>query len=272
MKNRTFLIQVAALLTFSFWRFSLAAQDKPTVAGAEASPGIQQQIDALKEGQQRILTELEEIKKLLQERPARADYATKPATPKIISLNVHGEPFRGDDRARVMIMEYSDFDCSFCAKYVAEIYPLIDENYIKTGKIKYFFRDLPEPRNTNALFKAQAARCAGEHGKFWEMHDRLFALQPVPAGQDLVSLAAALDLDAKKFTSCLASERHAENIRRSIAGAERMGLHGTPAFLIGTASEDGDFVRAAKVFVGAESYEAFKAILDELLSDQLKEK
>jgi protein-disulfide isomerase len=242
------------------------AQDRVTSSAEKPVLSLQAQIDELRDGQQRLEKEIQEIKSLLQDKAARADYRTKPATPSVISLNVEGEPFRGDAKARVVIMEYSDFNCSFCARYVHEIYPLIDEAYIKTGRIKYFFRDLPAPRDTNAFLKAQAARCAGDQGKFWEMHDWLFGNQAIRETHELASKAAALGFDSSRLDDCLASEKYAENIRRSMDSAERIGLHGTPAFLIGTASEDGQFFWATKTFHGADSFEAFKPMLDELLA------
>lgn len=266
MNNRMDLLTLAALFSQFVCGSSLSAQENLKPGVPDVSPSIQQQIDELKEGQQRMLKELAEIKRLLQEKPGRVGYAAKPTTPNGIALNVHGEPFKGGSRARVAIMEYSDFDCSFCAKYTREIYPRIDEDYIKPGKIKYFFRDLPEPAQTNALVKACAARCAGEQGKFWEMHELLFAAQSAPVGQDPKSYAQALGLDLGKFSECLSSGRYSDSIRRSAVGAGRMGIFGTPTFLIGTLTEDGDFMRTTKVLPGADSYAAFKSILDELLA------
>jgi predicted DsbA family dithiol-disulfide isomerase len=75
-----------------------------------------------------------------------------------------------------------------------------------------------------------------------------------------------LELDAGRFNECVSSEKYLENIQRSAAGARRMGLFGTPAFLIGTITEDGDFVRVKKVLVGAETYDAIKSVLDDLLA------
>ena len=270
MNNRMLITALAALVSLISAAQLLIAKDQTKPGPRKSPPTLQRQIDELKESQQRVLKQLEEIKTLLQEKSGRPDYAAKPARPEVISLNVHGEPFRGNHLARVAIIEYSDFDCTFCVKYAREIYPHLDEEYIQPGKGKYFFRDLPAPEHPNALGKAHAARCAGEQGKFWEMHDRLFAEQPAPAGQDPMSHAQALGLDAGKFSECLSGDRYAENIRRSTVGAGRMGLNGTPAFLIGTVSEDGDFVRATKVFLGAVSYDSFKAMLDELLASPAK--
>jgi len=262
MDNRVPVIIPLALLSYLLSGASLSAdQNQPVEA-----PSLQKQIDELKEGQQRILKELAEIKQLLRERPNLVDGAAKPAGPAPITLNVHGEPFKGDSRARVAILEYSDFECSFCKKYATEIFPSIDESYIKPGKIKYFFRDFPSPEHPNALFNARLARCAGEQGKFWEMHDRLFANSSAVTAEDFAPHAQVLGLNPEKLRQCLASDRYGENIRSSSAGAARLGIRGTPAFLIGTLTADGDFLRTTNVFLGVESYAAIQSILEQLLT------
>jgi protein-disulfide isomerase len=255
---------VGLIIVFGTFRGKAAeTSDKPIVK--EPPPSVQQQLDELKQGQEHLLKEVEEIKKLLQERPARSDFGTKPAQPAVTAVNVRSEPFRGTNTARVSIVEYSDFGCSFCAKYAKNVFPRIDADYIKSGKIRYYFRDLPEPNETNSWFKARAARCAGDEGKFWEMHDLLFATQGAN-DHEVAALAQTLGLNAEKFNECLTSEKYLINIQRSAAGAKRMGLYGTPAFLIGTLSEDGDFVQIKKVLVGGETYESIKSVLDELLT------
>src|SRR5205823_5755280 len=133
MNRRLHLITLAALFSQFVSGTSLSAQENKKLEVQKAAPSLQQQIEDLKEGQQRMLKELAEIKKLLEERTNRVDYAPKPATPKVISLNVHGEPFRGDRQARVAILEYGDFECSFCGKYAREIYPQIEKDYIQPG-------------------------------------------------------------------------------------------------------------------------------------------
>jgi protein-disulfide isomerase len=244
----------------------------PTRAGADQDPTtkenslpLQKQVDELKQGQEQLRKEIEEIKRLLQEKPTRTDFGVRPAGPNVTSANVHGEPFRGTNTAKIAIIEYSDFACSFCGRYARNIFPRLDEDYVKTGKVKYFFRVLPEPNDTNAWFKARAARCAGDEGKFWEMHDLLFSSQSAK-GQEVVDLAQTLGLDMEKFNACLSSEKYLVNIQRSAAGAKQMGLYGTPAFLIGMVTDDGDFVRVKKVLIGAESYDSVKSVLDGLLT------
>ena len=269
MRHRA--LRLSLVLVFSLFHPVpwLCAEDQKKPEPPALSPSLQQQIDELKKGQELLLKEVEEIKQLLQQRPARAEFAAKPVAPTVSSVNIHGEPFRGEQAARVAIMEFSDFECSFCGKYARETYPQLDQDYIKPGKVRYFFRDLPAPGETNAFVKARAARCAGDQAKFWEMHDLLFATQAAPA-RDLTPLGQALGLDLAKFNECLESEKYADNIERSVTGARRMGIFGTPAFVIGTLTEDGDFIRVTKLLVGAQTYEDLKSVLDELLANPAK--
>lgn len=262
-----FILPCCALIACTVARIDCFAADQPSVpASPPAQDSIQKQLDELKAGQQRLFMEVEAIKKLLEERTARTNLGGPPGAPNVASANITGEPFRGTNSAKIAIIEYSDFDCSFCGRYARNVFPKIDADYVTTGKVRYFFRDLPEPNETNAWFKARVARCAGDEGKFWEMHDLLFATQSATP-RDVLALASTLGLDAAKLNQCLSTEKYLVNIQRSAAGAKRMGLYGTPAFLIGTVSDDGDFVRVKKVLVGAERYEDFKKVLDELLAN-----
>lgn len=241
---------------------ALLALTLPLRAQAEPERRLQAQIEELKRGQEQLRKDLAEIKALLQ---TRAETPAARMPPPTVSLNVHGEPFRGSALARVAILEYSDFDCSYCARYAKEIYPLLDHAYVQAGKVKYFFRDLPGPEHPNALFKARVARCAGEQDRFWEAHDRLFRDQRPFDGPGLAAFGQALGLEDAAFQACIGSDRYTEAIQRSADLAQNMRINGTPAFLVGVLSDDGNVLRASKIFLGAESFEAFKAVLDELL-------
>jgi protein-disulfide isomerase len=244
----------------------MQAEELSRPASEPPRKSIQQQLDDLREGQEQLRQELGEIKRLLQQRGARTNSAAgSTPVPEVKSVNVRGEPFRGSNTAHVAIVEYSDFGCSYCGRYAREIFPHLDEDYIRPGKVRYYFRDLPEPKETNSWFKARAARCAGDQGKFWELHDLLFNAQSA-SDKEVISFAQTLGLNAQEFNGCLSSEKYLVNIQRSVAGAKRMGLYGTPAFLIGTISEDGDFVWVKKVQVGAQTYQILKGILDQLLA------
>jgi protein-disulfide isomerase len=223
---------------------------------------LKKQVQALEEGQQQILQELRELKRLLQTR------AGEPIAgpPVVATLNVKGEPFKGEAGARIAIVEYSDFECPFCGKYTREIYPQIVEHYVKTGKVRYYFRDLPLPIHPNALPAALAARCAGDQGKFWEMHDSLFANQAALSAKSFADRAAALGLDQARFSDCMSTAKYGSAIRNVASGAQRMGIDGTPAFAIGTIGAGGEVVTISQVALGADSFEGFKTILDEILS------
>jgi len=248
-----------------------ATAGERTEAASTAAPSIQEQLEELKDGQRQLRKELEEIRKLLEVRAAVTNNAAGPEVPKISSVDVFGEPYAGTNTARIAIIEYSDFDCSFCSKYARKVFPRIHEDYVKTGKVRYFFRDLPELEDTNAWLKARAARCAGDQGKFWEMHELLFALQGSPL-QDPAALAQKLGLDPDSFAKCLSSGKYQENIQRSVDGAKGMGIFGTPAFLFGSVTKEGDFVWVKKVLIGAQTYESVKSILDEQLTEVEKSK
>lgn len=191
------------------------------------------------------------------------DLTTDPASPV---LDIAGEPTKGDKAARVVLIEFSDFECSYCGRYFAETYPRIDSDYVKTGKIKYVFRDLPlEAMHPNAFRAAEAAACAGEQGKFWEMHDRLFANQTALAGEDLGAHALAVKADARRFDACLTANRQADAIRADMDLARRLGITGTPSFLIGLALPRSTGVRIIGGLAGNQPFNEFKASLDEAL-------
>lgn len=230
---------------------------------AQDTRGLQRQIDDLRKGQEQILKQLDEIRSLLKEQ--RPVNEAKPGPPSFLSINVHGEPFRGEPKARVAILEYSDFDCGFCAEFATNIFPKIDANYIKTGKVRFFFRDMPSPEHPFALFKAKVARCAGEQGKFWQMHDYLFAHQQPMGTGDAPKLAEAVGMDAGKLSDCLAADKYAFIAQRSLATAEKYHIDGTPAFIIGTLSEDGSFLRAPQIVLGTQTYDFFQKKLEELI-------
>lgn len=235
----------------------------PASAQAPAKPAsIEEQIEALKQGQAQMMRELQEIKAMLK---SGGGPALKVQPQPHVVANVAGEPFRGDAKARVAIMEYSDFDCPYCGRYAREVYPKLEAAYVKAGRIKYFFRDLPLEEHPQAGFKANLARLAGEQGKFWEAHDWLFAHQtPMDAaGED--RFAKELGLDRMKIGTAAEDGKYNPVIQASMNSARRYQINGTPAFLIGTLSEDGRVFTAEKVFMGAQTYEGFKEILDGLL-------
>ncbi len=148
--------------------------------------------------------------------------------------------------------------------------PQIEKQYIQTGKVKYVLRDFPiEAIHKHAFKAAEAARCAGEQGKFWEMHDRIFANQKSLDPTGLTDNAHALGLDMTQFQPCLDSGKYAALVRKDLADANQAGVHGTPAFFLGlTDPNDPKKFRATTQIRGAEGYSGFQANIDGLLSEK----
>jgi protein-disulfide isomerase len=145
--------------------------------------------------------------------------------------------------------------------------PQIEKDYIGTGKMKYVFMDFPLPMHGQAMKASEAALCAGDQGKFWEMHDRLFANQNALATEALLKHAEALGLETTQFKECLDSGKHAAQIKAAMAEGQKAGITGTPGFLLGFIEADGK-VRATKKISGAVPYANFKATIDEMLSSK----
>src|SRR3989304_9730917 len=194
------------LLMLSYAQISSAQQQ------GEELKDLKKDIGTLKEDQKTILKELDEIKKRLQAKPVSA----QPVQPVNVELSVDGAPFKGDKNAKVTLIEFSDFQCPFCALYVNQTLPQIENDYIKTGKVKYVFKDFPLSIHQNAPKAAEAALCAGEQGKYWEMHDLLFKNQKALGPDNLSSYAKDLALDTSKFKECLDSGKYAAKIKKDM--------------------------------------------------------
>ena len=123
------------------------------------------------------------------------------------------------------------------------------------GKVRWVFKDFPLPNHAEAVKAAEAAHCAGEQNKYWEMHDVLFANQRALQVPALKQHARTLGLDGVKFDQCLDSGKHAANIRTDLALGESMGVNSTPSIYIN-----------GRPLIGAQPFEAFKQIIDEELA------
>jgi len=173
--------------------------------------------------------------------------------PPRVTVAESNNPAKGPAAAPVTMVEFSDFQCPFCAR-VNPTLKKLEEAY--PGKLRIVFRDLPLLNiHKNAGHAAEAAQCAHDQGKFWDMHDRLFANQAKLAPTDLKEHAVALGLDAAAFNQCLDSGKYTAEWRKDAEEANRLGLSGTPAFFIN-----------GRLLSGAQPYEAFAAVIDEELS------
>jgi protein-disulfide isomerase len=181
--------------------------------------------------------------------------------------SLDGTPAIGDPNARIAIVEFGDYQCPFCAQHANQVLPQIVRDYVKTGKVRYFFKDTPvEAIHPQALKAAQAAHCAGEQGKYWEMHDRLFKNQQRLAATELAGHAAALDLDVPTFERCMENDTYAAQIRKGIQEGVKAGVRGTPTFFVGPLVPQDLGQNAVTILSGSQSYAAFQQLLDQLIS------
>lgn len=171
--------------------------------------------------------------------------------PHRIQVGTDG-PSKGPANAPVTIVEFSEFECPFCAR----VNPTLDQIRSTYGeKVRIVFRHLPLPMHPHALKAAEAALCAEEEGKFWEMHDAMFADQRNLGIDALKAKAATLGLDAARFDECLASGRHAARVQADLAEGQQVGANGTPTFFIN-----------GRYLSGAQPFEAFKELIDDELA------
>ncbi|MEK7178199.1 MAG: DsbA family protein [Patescibacteria group bacterium] len=145
----------------------------------------------------------------------------------------------GDQNAPVTMIEYGDYQCPFCGKFFKDTESVLREKYVKTGKVKFIYRDFAF-LGQESLWAANAARCAGEQGKFWQYHDYLYSNQRGEnqgafSKDNLKNFSVALTLDAEKFNACLDSEKYTDLIQKETKAGGEAGVRGTPAsFINGT--------------------------------------
>lgn len=225
---------------------------------------LRKDLESLKQGQSEIQKELQEIKTLLRGRVAAA-----PPEPQNVVLGVKDDPFKGEKNAKITLVEFSDYQCPFCSRHFRETMPQLEREYVSTGKLKYVFRNFPIESIHPQAFKAhEAANCAGEQGKYWEMHDRLFANQQTLGLKDMPNHAQTLGLNLAKFQQCLDSGKHASKIRSDLADGQKAGVQGTPTFFLALTEPNGANLKVLRVIRGAQPYAAFKQAMDSLLSAQ----
>ncbi len=220
---------------------------------------LSKDVHQLQAQQQAILDRLDELKKLL--RPANQPPDVTPPA----HMSMRGEAFRGDPKATLAIVEYGDFECPFCRRFQHDAYPQIAAGYVQTGKVRYYYRDMPLPFHEHAMPAARAARCAGEQGKYWEMYDALFADPVLPGTFD--ETAKPLSLDVARLDACTANPVSTVPIQHTVEEAGKMNISGTPTFLIGTLDDHGD-LKVEKTIVGAQPFGAFQTVLDGLAAQQ----
>ncbi len=185
----------------------------------------------------------------------------EPEAPSRVEVTLDGAAgVKGDENAPVTVVEYSDYQCPFCARFAEQTLPSMMKDYVDAGKVKIVYKDLPLPFHPNADNAAVAARCGGDQGDYWGMHDALFANQDtwssLPDPTDtFTGYATKIGLDGNKFKECLSSGKFDGVIQDNLQEASSAGLSGTPSFLINGMS-----------VVGAQPYAVFKQAIESELN------
>ena len=225
--------------------FDMNAARMPSADFEEVKPRIMQFLTQQKQGQA-MMAFVDKLK-------ADAKVELKLEKPEEPAVEVAATgPAKGGAKAAVTIVEFSDFQCPFCSRVNGTI-----EQVLKTygDNVKVVFRDYPLPFHAQAPKAAEAAHCADEQGKFWEMHDKLFASQQALAPDDLKKHAGAIGLDQAKFDACLDSGKMAEKVKKNFEEGAEAGVQGTPAFFIN-----------GRLISGAQPFEEFKRVIDKELT------
>lgn len=208
------------------------------------------------------------VRETIQNSPA-AQTTQQQTGPQIIrNVSLDDDPMKGNPDAEITIVEFSDFQCPFCWRFYTQTLPLIEQNYMSTGKVNFVYRDFPiQSIHPNAAPAALASECADDQGKFWEMHDMIFEGQQVwkdlPISQSVAlykQYALEIGLDTSEFGSCMDSGKHIEEIQNDLNDGRTYGVSGTPGFFVGNA-EIG-FIPIN----GAQPYSVFQRIIDDQLS------
>src|SRR3989344_5615517 len=180
----------------------------------------------------------------------------QPSAPSAVTASVDDDAVLGDKKAKVTIIEFSDYQCPFCGRHFSQTYPLIKSQYVDTGKVKMAFRDFPLSFHQNAMPAAIAAECVKEKGgdaAYWKIHDKLYENQQSLSKDNMKAWAKELGYD---IGTCLDSEKFKSEVQKDMADGQKAGTQGTPYFIIMGSDGKGTVVS------GAQPFDAFKQVID----------
>ena len=181
-------------------------------------------------------------------------------------LLLQGEPAMGSNDAPLTIVEFSDFECSYCHRFHDQVFPSLQRDYINTGLVRFIHKDLPLPFHRQARPAAAAARCAGEQNRYWDLYDALFDQQNCLECKGVVGIAKAINLDTSALRACMQREATKALIATNLSEADLHNIHATPTFVIGHSRTDEK--HHGKIVEGALPWPQFKALIHQQLQAQ----
>lgn len=185
-----------------------------------------------------------------------------PTNPEPVETSVKDVQALGKPDAPLVMVAFFDYECPFCLRFDVDTFPILKRDYIDTGKLRYVVKDLPLDFHPRARKAAEATHCAGEQSAFWALRDVLMRNQKQLDDASLLAYAKGAGLKVDAFQSRLESARHAKRVTADLEEARKLGITGTPTFVLGKAQ--GDKVRGEKL-VGAAPAATFEQKLRELL-------
>jgi protein-disulfide isomerase len=234
---------------------------------------VLRRVELLEATQLRMLRELASISMQLAEGRKAAPAGplrVSPPAPAIPSLlqSIADAATKGSPDAAVVLIEYADFQCPYCGQFARQILPEIEKRYVSTGKLRVVFKHMPlQEIHPQAVMAAETAECARQQGKFWQVHDALFADQRLDE-TSLVEHARASGISVQQFSECVRGNGGVK-VKQDLAAAHALGLSVTPTFLIGR--DIGGAVKVAQILTGVRGVDVFANAIESILNDRAPE-
>jgi protein-disulfide isomerase len=244
---------------------AMLACGSPSAQSGQSVDELRKEVEALKASQAEMQKSLDEIRDFL-----KAATGGRFGRPGLVdaSLDISDAPVNGDAKAPVTLVEISDYHCPFCRRHVQQVQPKLYSDYVQTGKVRHVFIHYPiEQLHPDAYKSHEAASCAADQGKFWELHAKLFEA-PAKTNEQLTALAQGAGLDANAFRTCLESGKYSQTVKESVSRVQQLGVSGTPMFLIGMTPRGSETLKVKKTVEGAQPFSAFKTAIDAVLAQK----
>lgn len=245
------IIIASLVLGFSLVRTARIISDSIRLEGTTRLEKVLSELEQVKKGIDKINENIAHLKQGLS---GEERVPELPGSKRVEGVTAGTNPIKGKPEAKILIVEFSDFQCPFTKRFHKQTFPKIEKEYVSTGKVKFAYRDLPLGFHPMAKPAAIACRCAGKQNNYWQMFDNL--IQGSSLEKDAINkYAQELGLNLKAFKQCLDKPEIRQAVEDDLKDAARFGAQGTPSFFV-----NGRFI------AGAFPFEEFKRIIEEELN------
>jgi protein-disulfide isomerase len=226
--------------------------------GAQDSKKSKKDTGITSEQADQILDELRQIRQLIEQQTAALQALAEknaPAGPTRAKLDLGGFQMLGSKDAPLTLVEFTDYQCPYCRQFHMNVFSELKKNYIDTGKVRFYSRDLPlDQIHPNAIRAAEAGRCAADQGQFWKMRDLMGSNPDKLDLENLVAEAGTLKMDATAFRTCVESQKYKQAVQTDVLEAMKIGAEATPTFVLGKSTPQGV---DGELIVGSQPYAEF---------------